>query len=234
MIVAFLDDDAYACKDWLLKYVEAYEKITPKPVAIGGKILLDWEVHKPDWFPDSMQRSLTYINYSPQPQFLDFSKYEYPFGANMSFLKKKLIELGGFDTNLGRVGKRLLSNEEKELFFKIYEKGYKVYYIPEAYVYHTVSKERVSKKFLYKRQYWQGISDVIWYRNHLSKFGDESKISLYLRNLIDNLKMLCFRNLDESKKIELDCCVRYYLGCLVQELKYMLNQEIMKMRRKDS
>lgn len=226
-VIVYMDDDAYACNDFLLKHAEAYENTLPKPTAVGGKILLDWEVPRPDWFPDSMQRSLTYINYSPEPRFLDFQKYEYPFGANMSFLKEKLIESGGFDVNLGRVGKNLLSNEEKELFSKIHEKGLKVYYIPEAFVHHAVTKQRVSKEFLFKRQYWQGISDVVWYHTHPSRAEQRGKYLYYLKMVNQRLVKLFFsKNLMESEKVRLGCELRYYAGCLIQELKFTLRQKV--------
>lgn len=222
-IIVYMDDDAYACRDFLLKYVEAYENVSPKPDAAGGKILLDWEVPKPAWFPDSMQRCLTYIDYSQEPRFLDFRKYEYPFGANMSFLKETLIRLGGFDVNLGRVGKRLLSNEEKELFFKMHERGLKVYYLPEAGVHHAVTKQRVSKDFLFKRQYWQGISDVVWYYTHASKSDHRGKALYYFKMLRERLwKLISPNKLTEGEKVKLGCELRYYLGCFVQEVRFSI------------
>ncbi len=219
-IVAFLDDDAYAGREWLELYVDAFEKTTPRPVASGGKIILDWEVPRPAWLAESMQRCLTYINYSKEPRFLDFQKSEYPFGANMAFSKKGLVELGGFATNLGRVGKRLLSNEEKELFSRIHEKGFKVYYVPEASVHHAVTKQRASKEFFFKRHYWQGISDVVWFYTHESKAGERGKALFYFKNLIGHMMKLFMGRADETKKVELGCRVRYYLGCLVQELRF--------------
>jgi GT2 family glycosyltransferase len=86
---------------------------------------------------------------------------EYPFGGNISICRKALLEIGGFSTAFGRKGKSLLSSEEAELCNRIRELGGVVLYEPAAIVHHRVLPERVSRSYLLRRAYWQGVSDAL-------------------------------------------------------------------------
>lgn len=62
---------------------------------------------------------------------------------------------------LGRSGSSLLSNEEVSLCKKLWNKGVQMYYAPDAVVYHRVPAVRATRRWLLRRIYWQGISDVV-------------------------------------------------------------------------
>lgn len=160
----FLDDDAFASKDLLKLYFDAFTKIETPPACIAGKIILDYEVPKPKWFPQNpgFEKSLTYLNYGDKDRFLQYANYEYPYGANMGIVKSFLLDIGGFDSNLGRKGGNLLSGEESKVFYDLYKNGKSIYYLHNAYVNHLVPKERLTKKFFYKRFYWYGITMAVW------------------------------------------------------------------------
>jgi hypothetical protein len=82
-------------------------------------------------------------------------------GCNVAFEKAFLIECGGFEPRLGRRGNRLLGNEEVALMNAIQARGGKIFYEPRAVVTHLVHRERVSLRWLLRRSYDQGQSDIM-------------------------------------------------------------------------
>jgi hypothetical protein len=82
-----------------------------------------------------------------------------PRGLNYSLRADFLGEIGGFDPNLGRVGKNLLSNEELFMTEKALAQGYKVAYLPNALVAHNVAPNRLAPAWFMSRSWWQGISE---------------------------------------------------------------------------
>ncbi|MCP6757343.1 MAG: glycosyltransferase family 2 protein [Fischerella sp. CENA71] len=154
--IAYLDDDAIACPNWLEKILEDFKNVHPKPGIIGGKIEPIWEAPKPNWLSDNLLPYLTILNLSETPTFLE--DWRYVAGANMSLPKSLLEKVGGFQANLGRQGKRLLSNEELLLQEQLKDLGYKVYYDPNIFVKHHIPESRLTKNWFTKRFYWQGIS----------------------------------------------------------------------------
>jgi hypothetical protein len=86
---------------------------------------------------------------------------EYFVGANMIFRRDILRELGGFATQLGRVGTSLLSNEETHLRDALAANGYACMYVPQAVVHHHISRDRLTPAYIRRRLLAQGQSDVV-------------------------------------------------------------------------
>jgi predicted O-methyltransferase YrrM len=142
----------------------------------------------------------------------------------MAFNKSVLLELDAFNPQLGRIGKKLLSNEEKSFFLKLHERNLKVYYVPEALVYHQVTAERVSKLFLIKRQYWQGISDVVWLSSSPSMALKRKWARHYLSDMFLQLRLLLHLNRNsQSDMVKHLSEAAYNFGCLMQEVRSMIN-----------
>lgn len=217
--VAFLDDDAFACPDWLGLILKAFESNHPAPSAVGGKILLEWQGERPEWLPEWALRMLTYIDYGPNGKFLDYSKYEYPFGANMAFRRKDIMGFGCFNPAFDRSGKKLLSNGDKSVFLRMHELGMKVYYEPDAYVHHLAHADRITKEFLNRRQYWQGISDVLLYYAHPSTVSERARFRFYAKSVIDHYKKSLNQSSPTSQRVFHRYNAWYYWGCLVQEIR---------------
>ena len=108
--VAFLDDDAVACSNWLEKYLEVFATFKPTPGSVGGKCDPIWEAPQPDWLGDKMLSSLSVYDWSNEPIVLN--KSQWVAGCNVAYPARVLREIGGFREDLGRVGKRLLAGEE--------------------------------------------------------------------------------------------------------------------------
>lgn len=159
--IGFIDDDAIADNNWLKNIIDTFLNFPENVDAVGGKINPIWERPKPGWLSDELLSGLSILDIHesthvlPQNQFL--------FGTNMAFKKSILIEFNGFNQNLGRKGKILLSNEEEYLQKKIIENGGRRIYNPDVVVKHHISPDRLTKSWFIHRYYWQGISDSAMY-----------------------------------------------------------------------
>jgi hypothetical protein len=67
---------------------------------------------------------------------------------------------------LGRVGKKLLSNEELYMTELALARGWQVAYLPDALVEHHVAPERTRPRWFIERSWWQGVSEH--YREELA------------------------------------------------------------------
>ena len=165
-ILAYLDDDAVASSQWLKVLHEAYQNNDKLAVA-GGKVTLIWPegISPPKWLSSELSGNLGYYNLGDSVVYIDQPGLT-PRGLNYSIRRTFLEQIGGFDTNLGRVGKKLLSNEELHTTELAIKQGLQVAYLPEALVAHNVAPERVKPSWFIERGWWQGISEC--YREQLS------------------------------------------------------------------
>jgi len=83
------------------------------------------------------------------------------FGGNMVWKRSLLIEFGGFNTNLGRVGNNLISGEESLTAERIVDKGYEFIYDPKIRIKHHIHKSRINIMWLIKRSFWGDYSCIV-------------------------------------------------------------------------
>ena len=157
-IVAFIDDDAVAEKDWLEKLIENYND--PSVVGVGGLIRPLWEGKSHKWFPEELNW-IVGCSYKGLPEHKAIVRN--PLGCNMSFRKSIFEKVGHFRNEIGRFGKILLGSEETELSIRILEKisDSKIIYEPSAVVHHRVNKSRANLKYLLKRSFYEGVSKAL-------------------------------------------------------------------------
>ncbi|MDY6897884.1 MAG: glycosyltransferase [Cyanobacteriota bacterium] len=165
-ILAYLDDDAVASEGWLQVLYGAYQS-NPKLAIAGGKVTLLWpdKVNPPRWLSPGLAGNLGAYDLGESIVTIK-NPGQTPRGLNYSIRRSFLDDIGGFDTNLGRVGKNLLSNEELQMTELALEKGWEVAYLPDALVAHNVSPERLKRSWFISRGWWQGISEC--YREQLA------------------------------------------------------------------
>jgi glycosyltransferase involved in cell wall biosynthesis len=159
-IVAYIDDDAIADQKWLAGLANAYQEGIDQIVCVGGAAQLRWEGERPDWFPSKLEGYLSGTGHLGDRE-RALSQDEFPVGANFSIRRAVLLKMGGFNISLGRLGTTLLSGEESEMCQRVWADGGVILYAPGALVYHRVPADRVTLRYLLRRAYWQGISDVI-------------------------------------------------------------------------
>lgn len=178
-ILAYLDDDAVASSGWLSVLVRAYEKNDKLGVA-GGKVTLLWppDVNPPRWLSPGLAGNLGAYDLGNAVVYIENPSLT-PRGLNYSIRRSFLEQIGGFNVNLGRIGKKLLSNEELYVTELALELGWQVAYLPEAVVAHNVAPERLKPSWFLQRGWWQGISEC--YREQLAgragvgQFGQASE-----------------------------------------------------------
>ncbi|MCT7948727.1 glycosyltransferase [Ancylothrix sp. C2] len=201
-ILAYLDDDAVASKNWLGCLYRAFQ-IYQNVVVAGGKVTLLWpdNLTSPKWLSAGLAENLGAYDLGEKMIYIEQPSLT-PRGLNYAIRRSFWQEIGGFDVNLGRVGKNLLSNEELQVTEMALKLAKQVAYLPDAVVGHNVAPERIRRSWFLRRGWWQGISEC--YREQLAgeaglgQFGRGGE--RFVRGLYKSLKYfqdpaLCFDNL---------------------------------------
>jgi len=164
-ILAYLDDDAVASSRWLGVLYNAYSSNAKLAIA-GGKVTLLWPdgMTPPRWLSENLSGNLGAYDLGDTVVYINQPGMT-PRGLNYSIRRSFLDQIGGFNVNLGRVGKNLLSNEEVHMTELALQQGWQVAYLPDALVAHNVAPERLQPAWFLSRGWWQGISEC--YREQL-------------------------------------------------------------------
>ncbi|MBB6671469.1 glycosyltransferase [Cohnella nanjingensis] len=169
--VLFLDDDAVASEDWIGGIVSLFERDS-RIGCVGGKIEPAWEGEAPTWLSPENRTLYTILDYADEV--VEMKRPAIPFGANVAF-RRSAFDMGAlFREDLGRVGSNLLSSEEAELIERIRAR-HSVYYTPHASVLHKIPRSRISRKWLLRRIYWQGVSSAV---------SSKSKFRLFAQSVV--------------------------------------------------
>ncbi len=143
--IAYLDDDSEAQNGWLRGIVNFFDT-NPDVYSVGGKIVPRFLTDIPDWYSKYFFGLVGSFDLGSKPKQL--TRQRYPCGANMAFRKSVFDQVGFFNTSLGRSGKGLLANEEKDIYKRILAAGHKVYYLPDVWVTHAVESNKFGKGYV--------------------------------------------------------------------------------------
>ncbi|MBI3590206.1 MAG: glycosyltransferase family 2 protein [Candidatus Melainabacteria bacterium] len=163
-IIAFIDDDIVLEQNWLNEILTSTAKYPYK--AFGGRVVPLWEKEKPDYinligFFSLSQKIFPAHDNGKAESLYPLSKEETnPIGANMWIYKELFEKHGGFREDLGRVGYGGIPCEDTEFCSRLLRANEKIFYYPNAVVYHPVSTYRMSKEFIKSWHYRNGISTV--------------------------------------------------------------------------
>ncbi|MGN6662676.1 MAG: glycosyltransferase [Solirubrobacterales bacterium] len=157
-VVAFLDDDAIPAPDWLERLAAAYAD--PNVLGAGGTVRPRWLEGKPGWFPPEFDWVVG-CTHSGMPQRLE--PVRNLVGANMSFRREPLVEVGGFSHDLGRVGALPVGCEETDLSIRVHQRWpeAEILYDPAAAVEHVVPPARGSVRYFLDRCRAEGRSKAV-------------------------------------------------------------------------
>ena len=159
-VIAFLDDDAIACEEWLELLIDAYEE--HDAIAVGGRMTPRWEAGEPTVLPEEFYWlvGVTHRGFGPDGDPDEPGWVRNTMGSNISFRAAVFDELDGFDVDIGgRKGDNHLQGGESELCARMraeYEE--RVWYVPEATVEHRIFDYRTEARWLLERAFWQGYS----------------------------------------------------------------------------
>jgi len=157
-IVVFLDDDAVPEPGWLRGHVRAYA--SPKVMGTGGTVSPRWAAPRPGWIPEEFLwvMGCSYRGIPPGDAVV-----RNPIGANMSFRREVVTTVGGFASDLGRVGRTPLGCEETDLSIRAYSAypGRTVRMVSEARVRHLVPEARTTWRYFRSRCWSEGLSKAV-------------------------------------------------------------------------
>lgn len=159
-VIAFLDDDAVAERDWLHHFAAAYAD--PAVLAVGGRTVPVWASRRrPPWFPEEFDWVVgcTYRGLPPGRV-----QVRNVLGGNASFRREAFQLTGGFATGIGRDGdKRPLGCEETELCIRLTRaRPDAVLLIDDrAVIHHKVPPARERFAYFRTRAYAEGLSKAL-------------------------------------------------------------------------
>ena len=154
-IIAFLDDDAVAEPQWLEALVAAFDD--DHIIGTGGAIMPHWATGQPRWFPSEFQWVVG-CSYRGMPT--TTARIRNPIGGNMALRRAAFDRIGGFRTEIGRVGTVPLGCEETEWCIRASESlpGAAFLYILGARTHHRVPAQRARWGYFLRRCYAEGLS----------------------------------------------------------------------------
>ena len=179
-VIAFLDEDASAAPDWLLRLLEHYDN--PQTLGVGGAIEPVWQHGRPRWFPPEFDWVVG-CTYQGMPQ--TTTPVRNLIGCNMSFRRSVFETVGGFRNGIGRVGNRPVGCEETELCIRVRQRWphTTLLYAPHARVYHRVPATRGRWHYFRARCYAEGLSKAMVARFVGAHDGLASERAYTLRTL---------------------------------------------------
>ncbi|MFL5993883.1 MAG: glycosyltransferase [Streptomyces sp.] len=173
-VLAFLDDDAVAERDWLRHFASGYAD--PRVMAVGGRTMPIWASgRRPDWFPEEFDWVVG-CTYKGIPSGL--VQVRNVLGGNASFRRSAFDAAGGFATGIGRDGdKRPLGCEETELCIRLSRaRPDAVLLIDDrAVIHHRVPEAREHFGYFRTRAYAEGLSKALVARSVGADKGLESE-----------------------------------------------------------
>jgi glycosyltransferase involved in cell wall biosynthesis len=140
-ILLFLDDDIIAPPQFLPAWISFFEK-NPGASGAGGNINVQYDDPRPPWMSYFLLPLLGYHNHGNTMK--EYKTGNFPFGGNMAFRKEVFERYGNFHTDLGRIGNVKMTSFEKEFYHRL-NRSETICYVPDAYLYHRVNKQRLTK-----------------------------------------------------------------------------------------
>jgi GT2 family glycosyltransferase len=173
-IIAFLDDDAVAERDWLRHFASGYAD--QRVMAVGGRTVPIWASgRRPAWFPEEFDWVVgcTYKGLPPGRV-----QVRNVLGGNASFRRTAFDAAGGFATGIGRDGdKRPLGCEETELCIRLTRARPDAILLIDdrAVIHHRVPEAREHFGYFRTRAYAEGLSKALVARSVGAGKGLESE-----------------------------------------------------------
>lgn len=184
-IIAFIDDDAVAEKDWLLYLTKPFED--ERVVAVGGRTIPLWlNGRRPSWFAEELDW-IVGGTYKGLP--LNGNRIRNVAGGNAAFRKMGAEKAGLFRSETGRVGPTTGCGEEAEFCVRISRALPEalIVYQEHATIRHKVAGQRTTWGYLWQRSYNEGFYKAKVEKLHQSAQQTQKTLSTedsYLRYLL--------------------------------------------------
>jgi GT2 family glycosyltransferase len=216
-IIAFTDDDVIVDRYWIQNIEKAFKE-HDDVACVGGKILPIWEISKPKWLKPNLYIYLALSDYGDSVAYMDSPNI---WGANFAVKSDVFKKYGLFDSNLGRIPRKLYSGEETEFLQRLQNAGEKILYYPLSIIYHCISAHKMSKKYFRKWNFDAGELNGILMKDmkYFNFFNTHSLTSKkMLRDIIASvLKIGCF----SKNRFNHELRICFILGFLSGRMKRM-------------
>lgn len=156
--IIFVDDDETADSDWLCAFERLIDAHSPD--AFGGRIEVLFEDLRPAWLTDELLGFLGQLNRADtiQPLIEPGTSFH---GGNFGFRKAVCDDIGAFDAMLGRKGTDNTGGEEVDFYRRLLNAGYKVWWTPDAVIYHRILASKLNRGYFLELHYRQGRMEAI-------------------------------------------------------------------------
>lgn len=154
--VLFLDDDAVPCPGWADGVLEALRSAPDEVAIVGGRILPAYpEGAVADHIDDEWLLLLSCVD---DPEEGDVRAGKNICCANIAMRTDAVMAVGGFPSDLGRVGGRLISCEESFVIERVQDEGMRAVYDRRFAVDHHVPAKRLELDWARDRIFWESAS----------------------------------------------------------------------------
>ncbi len=219
-LVAFWDDDQIADPNWLS---ELYKTAQEKNVkCVGGSLSL--------LLPDDITLEL-----GPKARrvlgarSMGNESKKYPAGdvpgtGNVLFYKELFLELNGFDTNM-REGA-----EDTDFFTRLQQRGYEIWYAPNAHGLHVIPAERATENFI---RWVTTKSGVAWARIQYKRKGlAQLLLTSFTRMVlafVRDIPLQIWSQLSRNQALQMDClCTSSFTTGYIRGSLYFLSPKLFK------
>lgn len=151
-IIAFMDDDARADKDYCLNLCNN-SSLYKEFDAFGGKVIPVFEEDRePEWLTKHAWGMIAKVDLGDKLKSFD---KKYPVGCNMAFRKEIFNKIGMFNSNL------LNRCDDKDIFNRIKKAKLNILYMPDVVVNHFIPSDRTSENGIKKIATISGMEERI-------------------------------------------------------------------------
>lgn len=147
-MLVFMDDDAIAEHHFLERILAFFDQ-HPEAVGLGGRIIPRYIPEEPKWMSHFVSSLVGNFDYNKEATV--FKDGKYPLESNMAVSSKAFASIQGFNTALpGVKGTVRIGGEGKDFFYRLMEKGGKIYYDPGVIVEHVVETEKLTREYMFR------------------------------------------------------------------------------------
>jgi len=160
-IVAFIDDDAVACPDWVETIVTVLAD-HPSAIGVAGGAQPIWQDPSMRWFPEEF----FWIISCPVPAWTGVKEVQpvrNAWGINMAFRREafdrcRFSETFGVSNRGQPEGIKLgLQGDDTDFCVRVRRAtGRTILFAPSCQVYHKVSRDRLTPRFTRRQAFWDG------------------------------------------------------------------------------
>jgi len=177
--LAFIDDDETINEGFVSAYIDLFHN--HGAFAAAGVVKPCYDSARPKWMSHYTEQMIANPFYLGD-DIVTITSSVTPAGGNMAFNREIFNLYGGFDTNLGRKGKELVGGEENDIFARLRNLGERVFYTPNAIVYHHIADKKLTPEYFSKLSYGVGVGKrlrAIKEGSEEALYRDEKRKQLY-------------------------------------------------------